>query len=98
MAKAEKVKSGNKPVDKMRQGNMEVVVWPHVSRKGKPFRTYSLTRHVTDYEKQSSTWQSLHGLTRTDLSDLSRMIGSILESDSSAKQALDEEMAEGGEQ
>lgn len=79
MAKVVKSKFGNKPLEKLRQGNVEVVVWSRLGRGGKPFRTHTLTRYSVDYEKRSMTWSSLNGLTCRDLHDLKQLISDALE-------------------
>ncbi len=96
---AKKQKSGNKPLAKFRAGNMEVVVWERTSKSGKPFCTFSLTKHWADYQSQSSTWRSLHGLVKCDLQALSCAIDSALQAAQPvSKQALEQSLAAGGEE
>jgi hypothetical protein len=97
---AKKQKSGNKPYAKFGAGNMEVVVWKRISsRNGKPFCTFSLTKQWPDYQTQSLTWRSLHGLSAPDLCALSSLIQSALQAASPvSKQALEQSLAAGGEE
>lgn len=85
---AKNQKSGSKPLDKLIQGNIEVLVWVHTGKGGKPFRTYSLLRYVPDYQAKTKTWQDIHGFSSADLRDLKQLISD----------ALAQELAAGGEE
>ena len=97
---AKKQKSGNKPLAKFASGNMEVVVWKRISsRTGKPFCTFSLTKKWPDYQTQTLSWRSLHGLSATDIGALSSLMDSALQAASPvSKQALEQSLAAGGEE
>ena len=76
-----------KPLDRLRQGSVEVVVWPRNGRGGVPCRAYSLTKYMTNFESRTITWHSVNGLSSRDLRDLKQLVAD----------ALERELAAGGE-
>ena len=74
----------NKPIEKIKEGRISLLKWENSNKYGEPFTSFSLNKTIMkrsedDPSKFEGQVFSLNGLTKKDLTDITELIGEILE-------------------